>query len=488
MSRLFIPLYFALTFSNNANCQDYFFKTWSSEFTATGQQINEYNGKYFLSSAKACDNIKECAFLSEIDILGNEIWRKNLDFLDITHRTTFIEDDTIYISGNEYFSEQKFILHKMTTDGDSVATFDVLSSDVPYTDMFLLAVKKFNNDIVLGGRGIYQDSMHTLMFVINENGSVDSVINPTSHTSSSKIWDITIDNENNLVVFFELKNRFQEQVRKIIRFDENYNETWSYTSDSLLFNRSVTKGCVLEDNKIAYVNQHPNRHFDSVHAINPDSTISWIYDWPDVNYLEIKIHRLETLNNGDILGMGRTTNFENDPIIEGAPYIFRMSPDGELLWEKIFVEIDPEDGESKGGAIWDVEELENGDLLGTGYLRNESWDVLLFKTDDNGCINEDDCDKVSIITTTEELSDDYQSIKLFPQPAVDNQVTLQVDQYIFSKELIIQCHDLQGRKLAITIEQVNEQEYVISNLSKGVLILELVDKEGKRIVEKIINL
>jgi hypothetical protein len=164
------------------------------------------------------------------------------------------------------------------------------------------------------------------------------------------------------------------------------------------------------------------------------------------------------------------------------------TPDGELLWERTFVEIDPEDGESKGGAIWDVEELENGDLLGTGYLRNESWDVLLFKTDANGCIHEEDCDQVSVITTTKELSDQYTSVKIFPQPAIENQVTLQIDEAVFSSDLQIHCFDLQGRKLPISIDKITLQEYIISQLPKGISFLEIIDQNGKRIVEKIAKL
>ena len=488
MNRLYLIFYIHLVFSCNLESQDYFFKTWKSEYTASGQQINEFNGNYYLSAAKICDDTKECSFFSEIDLLGNEVWRKDLNFLDITHRTTFIEDDTIYIAGNDYVSGQKFILHKMSIDGDSITTFDIFSPGLQYSDMFLLAIQKYNNNIVLAGTGEVGQDNFSLVYIIDKEGKVEKVVTPTSNTFFSIIWDIKIDHDNNLVFFINRQNNFENAHRQILKYNQDFLPIWSYTTDSLNHDRAVTKGCILNDGKIAFVTTHASRPMEAVHTINPDSTINWIYEWPNVNFIDIKIHRLKTLNNGDILGMGRTTNYENNPIIEDDPFIFRMTPDGELLWERTFVEIDPEDGESKGGAICDVEELENGDLLGTGYLRNESWDVLLFKTDANGCIHEEDCDQVSVITTTKELSDQYTSVKIFPQPAIENQVTLQIDEAVFSSDLQIHCFDLQGRKLPISIDKITLQEYIISQLPKGISFLEIIDQNGKRIVEKIAKL
>jgi len=85
------------------------------------------------------------------------------------------------------------------------------------------------------------------------------------------------------------------------------------TSESLLFNIPSSKNRIgIRGWRIAYVNRHPNRLVDSVHTINPDYTISSIYEWSDESLLEKIILRLEILNKGDIIGMGSATDYINN--------------------------------------------------------------------------------------------------------------------------------------------------------------------------------
>jgi hypothetical protein len=45
-----------------------------------------------------------------------------------------------------------------------------------------------------------------------------------------------------------------------------------------------------------------------------------------------------------------------------------MSPYGDIIWQRVFYELDPLDNEARFGTLRDVVELLNGDLYGVGGM------------------------------------------------------------------------------------------------------------------------
>lgn len=104
-------------------------------------------------------------------------------------------------------------------------------------------------------------------------------------------------------------------------------------------------------------------------------------------------------------------------------------------------------------------------------------------TDSNGCTT---TEWVDISTTTGVLNISFKTeFAFFPNPA-NEEITLKIEGNI--KEPRVEIYDISGRKLKeVSNIKGNEVKISLTNLSKGVYFVKLVDKEGKEyFVEKVI--
>ena len=125
------------------------------------------------------------------------------------------------------------------------------------------------------------------------------------------------------------------------------------------------------------------------------------------------------------------------------------------MWEKAFYNVPPVIDYSIG-VFLDVEEIENGDLLCVGSIRNYlvndpvtngervDDDILIIRTDADGCVD-DRCDTVTRIDTlasTAYSPPGTQDVLLYPNPSDGTM-------YIGGHESVIslEVYDLQGRRI-----------------------------------------
>jgi hypothetical protein len=97
--------------------------------------------------------------------------------------------------------------------------------------------------------------------------------------------------------------------------------------------------------------------------------------------------------NGDILGCGYYTEL---PGIIRAGWIFRLNREGDLLWQRYFIDYAQESPIPKEMVLTDILELESGEIMSAGYIGNiyndpevgnrVDLDGLLIRTDSDGCL------------------------------------------------------------------------------------------------------
>ena len=96
-----------------------------------------------------------------------------------------------------------------------------------------------------------------------------------------------------------------------------------------------------------------------------------------------------------------------------------MSPEGELLWERVYFEYDSTLESSRIGTVLDFVELDNGDIMAVGRIRNITNDMLIIHVDSNGCLDPNDCEEVigvDITTRVQELTEDLRRFNVYPNP------------------------------------------------------------------------
>ncbi len=415
---LFILFYLSII-STRTNAQRLFVKTYNFGTVENSYQIVMYNGRLFINTATFCG--AECSYLTEIDSLGNILWKTDVPDIDIASGTMVIVHDTITTTGNNDPSNTLFRMAHFTLDGEKRGpTFEIEHPIEKYTNMFQLTLTYFSGKFVLSGSGRQGGIRKSLIFVANQIGIVDTLVALEPTDGYSVIWDSSIDQQGRLTTYHQVEFAHSEvNYRKIFKFDSSFDTVWTYTSEFNDHNYIIPYGCELADGRqiLTFVNPQGSPVLYSVRAINADGTVDWQHDYPTTGTQSRYILRLKCLSNGDILGSGQFGDLNQSTDIYGAPWLFRMSPEGELLWERAYIEIDSNTMQARVGSFFDFVELENGDLLAVGNLKYDDDDMLIMRVDSNGCLYPDDCNLINVITAAEIPPITQNKFNVYPNPA-----------------------------------------------------------------------
>lgn len=441
-------------------------------------QVRYYKKRIFINTATFCGT--ECSFLSEIDTVGNILWRTEVPDLDIASGTMVIVNDTITVTGNNDPFNTAFRMAHFTLDGEKIGeTIEIAHPTRKFTRMFQLTTQYFNGKYVICGPGWEGDTAWSMIYVVNKSGELDTLITVEPTNAESDLWDSYIDNQGRLTTIHQVEWAFSPiNYRRIFKFDLNYDTVWSYKTDNDQFDDVIPYGCGLNDGRSILSVEHPvgvsNPH--SIRAIKPDKTISWQYNYASTGSTGRYILRLKTLANGDIMGSGLYSELAQKPRISDSPWLFRLSTEGDLLWERTYYEYDSTIESSRLGAIFDFVELDNGDIMAVGYLRYNNNDMLIMRVDSNGCLDPDNCHTVNIITGTHDLPQRTdQRILLYPNPVRD---ILQIKFRSNTYHLEIEVLDITGRIVTDGILTEGFGEVDTSRLPGGLYWVS-VEQEGR---------
>ena len=479
---LFLILVFS-GFSYVLNAQENFCKIYDFEASIESYQFVEYQNRIFIANATICDEFVECSSVMEITNDGEIIWQKQLPFLDIA-RGMSIQNDTISIVGNDTNTRKKFRIHQMTINGgDSIHTYDIFSDSNPFLELSHLVTATIRDKFVIAGRGSLDELYSAVLYVVDKAGILDTVIISETTNLNASIWDLQEDFEGNLMVYIRMGEAFGDDWRIIKKYNTNFEEIWTYTTEKREYDQVIPRGTELQDGRIAFVYRHPDKdNMSSVRVIDQEGNKDWQYDWFASGKTRTTIFRLRTLSNGDILGSGSYTDYNLEPGLEDAPFVFRMSPDGELLWQKVFFQLNEETDNSKTGTFWDIQELDDGGFMAVGFITNGHRDILIVRTDENGCLIEE-CEDIAVLTATGDLTLEDPMFNVYPNPVND---ILYLD---FPNDVDltqIELVNLNGQVVQTFKEDLRQLD--LSSLESSIYFLRIVGEEGSVSTKKVIKL
>ncbi|MBK9255306.1 MAG: T9SS type A sorting domain-containing protein [Saprospiraceae bacterium] len=469
-------------------------------------EIIKYENNYYVNITGVCLDLdgyltEACSGIIKID--------ENLSILDsiiINNFSIGIKSlliDTIteqfFYSGEDYFKNkiaQEYKVYKYNINKlEKSETISLQNKEQYNRKYFQITGEVTDNYIFVGGTFNELDDKQTesLLFFLRPNNSDTSII--VNFAQSTYLWNSLIDTKNqlNLALMSSMIGGFRQA--HILKFDENLNQIWHWTSENIDYIQKPYI-CELNDGRIVITVSDPVApKIASLEAINPDKSRSWKYRFPDISgKIQRRVYRIKTLQNGDIIGMGGygNSNLNLDTKITEVPYVFRMSPSGQLLWEKAFYRTRPVVDYCLG-SLHDVIELENGDLLAVGRIDNyleydpvvfqgrPDPDILIIRMDANGCIDSE-CKTITKIETTTVSTIDHDHFGsetfLFPNPGSQ-------EMELFNHDLVgaLHIYDIQG-KLVHTLPEP-QHTLDISKLPSGLYIVHIVLNNNKSIRQKI---
>jgi hypothetical protein len=479
-------LFCILVLYGNLKAQDYFYKLSPVTGDATNYQILESNGRFFVTLTSCFDQGAYCGYVCEIDHFGNVIWKSFIPMTDVAHASSCIYNDTIYLAGNGTPNNNRSIIHKISVDGKIISTHDLIDSEKLYSYFNIANLSKFQDKFILTGQCFIDGKSKGIIMSIDEAMKIDTIIIDTT-LEISTIWDDFVGSDSIFTCFYYQVNKFwPNQVRRIIKYDADFNQVWSYTSDTLGVNTSFPNGTVLRDGRIAFVDFKPLQS-TGLNSLRCLDTITkkndWMFSYQNVPSWGRNLYTVKQLKNGDIICTGKYITKATAPRIEGSPYMMRVDSTGKLQWERSYVEIAP-DGEDKGGSLWDVIELDNGDLMAVGFVTNDrKWDPLIIRTDHRGCMDggNTNCPTVKIIDLTSGTEDEIKSSKslqIYPNPGVDHLRIDVTDEMLFP--LRYELSGVSGQRVTIGYHNSGDNLIIDTSLVPiGMYFIRLVDKSGK---------
>ena len=422
MKSIYLFLLFSIT-TSSILAQEYFVKRIDFDDEAnTPKSILEYNNRYYILVNHFCENL-ECSSLVEINYDADTLHRTFIPELDVAFESIIIHNDSITIVGNNDPANTHFRMAHFDLDGNKISeTMEIFHPIESFTSAFQLTFQKIGNRFFIMGVAEREGDSHALCYKVDNEGNLDTLVVLAKAGRAATARDSEVDDEGNLITFHRMEESFNSRHWiRINKYNHNLDSIWTYESEDFTEYLSGTNGALLDGKEIAFKSFDPNNNsqLESLRVINEEKEERIFYLPPDLPTNLRRFARIKVLSNGDILGLGGFQDVTIDPEVHTAPWMIRLSPDGEIRWQRVFYELDPTDNESRFGVVRDVIELPNGDLYGVGDMRYGFTTTFVFKVDSNGCLNPDDCGLLNFITDTSEPAIGI-PIAVFPNPAMDH--------------------------------------------------------------------
>ncbi len=470
----------------------------------SSQQIVEHNGGFLLGYYQTCSDLEsQCSGIVRVDTDGNIKDKVLLEKFSNNPNSILIDDNKLLLTGEKYNSTvdaHEFLINQLDINSlDSLETYEVSDKKRPLVFLFQLDNTVWNNKYVIAGNGRLAENKpnKATIYIVNRNLKLDTMIYINLSSGNINPWEVYVDHNNFLTIHIQYDDwTTKETFSTIMKYDKSYNLVWQWTSINDATQRALPYGCELNNGNIAInFTDKLSDNMNVVHIIKPDSTIANISKWPGGYSGQGRfIDRLRVAKNGDILGCGRYGDLLDQNLrFVRVPFIFRMSPQGQLLWYKVYYkEQFYENGDLVQGGFSDVIETSTGDLMAVGRIHNlldydpkvqgprKDWDILLAKFDANGC-QEPDCGIINKIdyktATSEPIASQMENISIYPNPFFDGNLTIDINSEKQNSYTIIVYNSIgQIIKKQLAINGKNS----ITLVHKGIVFIEVL-KENRQV-------
>ncbi len=412
-----------------------------------GVGISEMEDALLLTSGSICNTTTGCFGIIKTDLDGNEQW--TVRFNNLPNRISAPISDPIKKENGNYVIGSTI----WNSNSDDAARVYLMEFDSQNT-----LVWRQEYGISTYGRGVKKmDDGGFLLYGMKWNGSIkkryyvktDSLGNMewertlplVEGSDSDNVGDMELLEDGNILQMIGTQSTMVADGKTLLLMDSDLNTirsknlnqlNWPINAAGNIARKKIDGGYVVP----LYVDTISNLEFaaDAHVLLGLDSlfNIEWVLPFPA--YGIKPIYNIIIAENGDIIGCGTDNTFKADAepdVTLNAGWLFRISPEGELLWERQYY---IEEHLAWNGAfdLADVIEISDGRIAATGVRMDHrdngtiDGNVWLLIVDENGCLTPDCEEQAILITATEEPLEGglgkFKEVffKLSPNPASDN--------------------------------------------------------------------
>jgi len=472
--------------------QDYFIKGFGIGVPASnrGWDLQADEAGYTITTGSLCYGTQSCFAIIRTDTEGELLWRKRYNLypniLDIGFRNCIVNsfDGNLLFTGNylnETTEERTIWLMKLTVDGDSLwrQDYQVLGNSTA-----LSMIEKQDGHILIATTGI---------IIHDDMDGYDVVVSL-----------IEADSDGNLIWSRDYKEPFRDRNRPIIHELQDGNLLMGYATreygesdEKMSFSKFTSQGEPIWDQEY-----HISDGLVQSQVL-PDGRY-WIggvradfLEWPPINILSTitdtsgVVEHSTTIYEGNVWADIFNTRLAEDGnlIIHGdqwreeadtwVPWLFKMTPEGEILWERFFGHED-----SPLGSPFFMEDIQltpSGDIAAsltyvqpgtTSWLERSKAGLLIL--DSEGCFN-GNCEEFQFLVTDTHDADvpkQERIIELVQNP-VQDQINVKWDQPINGEFRLVTLHSQICKTTTVTANEQSTQ-IPVADLDNGFYVLFLL--------------
>jgi len=452
------------------------------------------NEDIYVGIGIACNTA--CSKVVKFDKFGNENWNKFLENFNCSNRNWLhLSKDTLLSIGYKQSSQDR--------------EFNFLKINRKNGDRFSKTAINLTNQTIL--RPVSHGSL-----IVDNNLLIYGWMNMPDDTAVGIIqwYDLSKDSIGSFKTYRTPKNKYNDVEDLQKGYDGNLHyisfNRQKYTNGNIDSRRITTISptgdilrsfdyhhdnegiyfpmslAIFKNNDYVFNAWQPDSIFDGGGTVQLVRTTDigkplWTYNWPSFFVGEKAVYLvgdLKVTSNGDIIGCGYV---QPPGFYDG--YIFRMSGDGKMLWERRINIKDNLDDNFDIFAFTCLDEDSQGNIVVAGEYRNSFYkdqNGVLVKLDANGCIEGYGCsgrivlDKFTV--STEDLSQKEDNFGIYPNPVA---FLLHIDCIDPSLEYHIRLYDCLGREILSQSHQQGNISIDCSALPNGWYSLRILDNKGR---------
>lgn len=441
-----------------------------------GNAILFDDSNFYVQLGAVCQTTSnDCTMLAKTDHQGNLVASTVMDYID-AGRTPFLQNDTnLLVAGHSPDLNARQPLISLFDKNCDSLDLKELSVFNEFSFILVQEMIQYDQFHILSFNGIdtIGNDVSRILWV-DQSGTIDSVMS-FNNGISSRCTHLSIGSDGLLNVGCVEVSENVQVIRRFIKYDMNKKVIDEYSSTPKKFDSFYITTSLGIDNSPAYVEGFElNDNVPSIVKIADYEQIQWRYDFGFEDNFVIPF-KLFTALNGDILGCG-LNEYVHKPLVVGrSAFIFRLNSEGDLLWRREYRKVDELNELPLDMQLFDIKELPNGDLIMTGNVDRfvgdqKKDDLLLMRTNANGCIDED-CGEVQYVTSTKTPNSSMLKFRIYPNPA-NSFINLTLPN--FETNLGVQIYSTDGILMS-SANMINQGEQIdISDLPSGIFVLKLL--------------
>ncbi len=374
---------------------------------------------YFRGGGVCSEGNSLCSIVGAYSPELNDFVKLNLlENVQTGGKSLMINSSGLFLSSQESNLNNNVSLNQI--DKHNLQLIDSINLKLELPNYFYYTISnsiKFGNSLIVGAHALdsliyinlqgwnnYQVS--AIFFVVDSSLLVDTtIIIPPTSGAYLLIEDMTIGNDSLLYVTFSERylkinqpNNYLITHRVIYGFDQYFNKVFQWFGPDYENQESISCITTGTDSTI-YINyEHDFRSY--ILALNIDGSTKWecLIDSTIGDNL-YSIRNLLIAENGDLVGAGTISSVVDE--LGESGFIFRVNDNGKLLWKKV-IRINKGQDETVPeifpfqSNFEDIIELQNSDLLATGFVRQfvglnnpngpYDFDIWMVRTNSEGCL------------------------------------------------------------------------------------------------------